>query len=150
MVDAMQKWLHDGKSSKAQRMGGADEAPVMLEKRYNIPVLEAREISREFREHDLDNSGHISRDEFHKIIRERTNLPEDEEIPEHLVKPVRKFQPQVTFEEFLKWSALTAWTEEMMQPCPNERHIRQLAREQEMTLPDVEKVKELFNEFDTD
>jgi len=165
MVDAMSKWLTTGKAAKAPGAGGiADDAPsscrktaeadwrslIFLAKKYNIPTVEARELVTEFKEHDLDGTGHISREEFHILIRKRTNLPEYEEIPDHLVKPVRKGQARVSFEEFLKWSSLTAWTEEMMQPCPYQRRIRQLAREQDMTLPDVEKVKRFFNEFDTD
>merc|ERR1712139_191511 len=41
-------------------------------------------------------------------------------------------------------------SEEKMVPSKAERNIRALARETEMMLPDVEKVKCLFDEFDTD
>jgi len=165
MMGSLQSWLHSGsiKTPKAQdRPGGlmADEKDkaekadwrtlISLSKKYNVPMSEARDMSQEFKDHDVDGTGYISVQQFHSFIRKRANLPEGKEIPDHLVKPIRKGQGRINFEDFLRWSFLTAWTEEMMQPCPSERHLRQLAREQDMTLPDVEKVKQLFNEFDTD
>lgn len=159
MMGSLQSWLHSGKTAKAQdrpaeekdKSEKADLRTLMsLAKKYDVPMSEALELKQEFKDNDLTGSGFISIKQFHSFIRKRANLPEGQEIPDHLVKPIRKGQVRINFEEVLKWSFLTAWTEEMMQPCPHERHLRQLARKQDMTLPDVEKVKQLFNEFDTD
>lgn len=163
MVGSLQQWLNKGQKGHEGRHGtavdellpsGVDKAEwrglIVLAKKYSLPVNEVRDIKREFSEHDTESTGHITRNEFSALIRKRTDLHEDEDIPFHLLKGVSEAGERIGFEEFLRWSMLTAWTEEMMMPSACERQLRQLAREQEMALPDVEKVKLLFDSVDTD
>lgn len=111
---------------------------------------EVRQFKREFDEYDSDGTGRITREEMSNLIRNRTGMDLEDEIPKHLLYGIPQGEDRIGFESFLRWSILTSWTEEMMMPSKAERNIRALAREQEMPLPDVEKVKAMFDEFDTD
>lgn len=159
MVGSMSNWLSTDEGGSMEHgeplimVGDKADWRTLIElgRRYGHPVNEVREIWLEFKEHDQEGVGSITKEEFKKIIRKRTNIDESRELPLHLTKGVSLAGPgRIGFEQFLRWTGLTAWTEEMMAPDPNDRDIRQLAREQEMRLPDAEKIKRLFDEFDTD
>lgn len=170
MVGSLQQWLNGQSGSKGQDTAmvslgsaaadtGVDKAEagllIQLAKRYGMPVNEVHELRQEFNLRDTSSRGHLTQDEFFALIRKRINLRADEAIPSYLIQGIPEAETRfekcgIDFEEFLKWSILTSWTEEMMLPSKNDRALRQLAREQEMSLPEVEKVKHLFDEFDTD
>jgi len=123
---------------------------IILSKQYSLPINEVRDIKAEFNQHDADGDGQINREEFLSLVRKRTNMSNDEEIPIHLLRGISDGDELFGFEEILRWSIGTAWSEEMMMPDANQRQLRRLAREQDMKLPDVEKVKRMFDEFDSD
>jgi len=163
MVDSLHSWIGKGQSGqsapvkKSVRVAAetdGDKAEwrsnVALSKKYRVSVNEIRDIKREFQEYDLDGKGEISKDQFHAIIRKRGNLEEREEIPQHLLIGIAPDSKLVNFESFLIWATMTAWSEEFIMPDLNERRIRKLAREQEMSLSDVERVKCLFDKIDVD
>merc|ERR1712019_142981 len=57
---------------------------------------------------------------------------------------------RVNFEDFVEWSISVSWTEEVQVKCVKEREVWRVAREQGMKLLDVERVKKMFDDFDTD
>jgi len=127
---------------------------VDLSRKYNITLDELKIAREEFAIYDVGQKGEISRDEFQRLVRARCNLPTDKSLPMHLVSALGKSRDDegnaVTFEDFLLWTIHCAYAEELMVPDPYERHIRALARQQGMLLPDVEKIKKVFDGFDTD
>jgi len=56
----------------------------------------------------------------------------------------------VDFEEYLMWCLNHAWAEELLVTDPKERELRKIARDRGFNLPEVEKVKRVFDRFDTD
>jgi len=177
LIDGIQRWMTvaDKNASQIPQQSGlaleitsaGDKAEIrsliVLAKKYNLPVNDVREMKREFAELDKEGSGEISWADFQSLVRKRGNLPADKAIPAHLLQGMADRQPKsmmgedgkdafqdVGFEEYLRWTIQVAWSEEMLMPCPEERTIRQLARDQGMLLPDVERVKQLFDTFDTD
>lgn len=158
MIGGLQNWLNSGAGQGGGGGAAGDNGPgknewsgiIALSKKYGLPVGDIRELSVEFRQYSSDNTWSIPLGEFIALVRKRTNLDEEKDIPFHLLKGIPQDGSRISFEDFLKWSILTAWSEEMMMPCADERQIRQLAREQDMRITDVEKVKQFFDEFDTD
>lgn len=176
LLDGMQRWLSVGDQSNAKMLqhsplanemtSAGDKAEIrsliVMAKKYNLPVSDVREMKREFGELDKEGNGEISWGDFQSLIRKRGNLDPDKEIPAHLLQGMADRHTafgqagndaaghDVGFEEYLRWTIQTAWTEEMLMPYPEERQIRQLARDQRMLLPDVERVKQIFDQFDTD
>jgi len=131
------------------------EMCIYLARKHNLHIHDVRRKLEEFAELDLNGDKELSFQEFEDAIRKRCNLPEDEPIPEHLVQ--RQFQEldcdgdgSINVEEFLLWSTNHAFTEEMLVTDPKERQFRQLARDHGFCLPDVEKVKTVFDKFDQD
>jgi len=123
---------------------------------YNAPLDELKMARDQFAVYDTNRKGEISKEEFQSIVRTRCNLPSDKSVPTHLMKNLTwtrsldKGAPVVSFEAYLLWSIHCAYCEELLVPDAYNRHIRQLARDQGMLLPDVEKVKEVFDGFDKD
>lgn len=177
MVDSLQQWLATGKGGKQPNKepsgnllrsnvamaddltNGGDKAEwrglIIVAKKYNLPINDVRDYKFEF--DDLlaamriqTSVGHISREDFLELIRKRCNIRDRDEIPIQLLTCIPSDKVRIDFEDFVKWSILTAWCEETLMPDPDGRHIRKLAREQKMLLPDVERIKRLFDEFDTD
>lgn len=170
MVDSIQQWLASGKGGKSSRDLGlaspsslrpvgviledsVDKAEkrtiIIMAKQHGLLASEVLDIKRVFDEHVSDGTGEMSRDAFLAFVRKRCQL-EQKEVPPHLLGDIPSNQLRLNFEDFVKWTQQTCWTEEMMMPCPLERRIRFLARQQDMRLPDVEKIKDLFYEFDKD
>lgn len=127
---------------------------VSLARKYNIHLEDLREALQAFRSLDSDSSGQICADEFQNAVRHFCNVPEDEPIPTHLLLPHRRMDHDqsggIDFEEFLLWTLTSAYTEEFMVSSPAERNTRRLARNWKVPLPEVEKLKSIFDSFDSD
>lgn len=128
---------------------------MRMARKHQLPVEEVRERKEEFDTLDKDRSGTLSVEELIAAIRARCNLEFDEPIPPHLLSSTwasadKDSDGLVNFEEFLCWSISTAYSEEMLVTDPEERRMRRMARENGLLLPDVERVKDVFNRFDAD
>lgn len=130
---------------------------VNLSRKYHLRLDELKEALEKFRTLDSDASGEISLDEFKNLIRHLCNVPQEEyeEIPYYLMNSLRSSMDRddsgtVSFEEFVLWNLSCAYSEEMMVSDPHDRHLRQLARERGLLIPDVEKIKNVFDSVDTD
>eukprot|EP00927_Polykrikos_kofoidii_P067429 TRINITY_DN62921_c0_g1_i1.p1 TRINITY_DN62921_c0_g1~~TRINITY_DN62921_c0_g1_i1.p1 ORF type:complete len:580 (-),score=78.00 TRINITY_DN62921_c0_g1_i1:253-1992(-) len=167
MVDSLQQWISDDKnrtrqqqtkSTEAERRDEAERAELRYvlraAKEYGLQVQQVREIQHDFKTFDVENNGQIPFESFVKLIRTRAALPPEASIPPHLLGCMQGVDEDasgtISLEEFIQWSVRTAWSEELLTQCPQEREIRELAREQSMLLPDVERIKKMFDEFDTD
>lgn len=132
------------------------ELVTNLAKQYNMSIEDVRRKRQEFLECDSSNNGVLTHAEFIEALRKRCNVPADEPIPEDLLnsklsKALSKADGKgLNFEEFLLWSSNTEYAEAMLVTDPEERHLRQLARENGIRLPDVERIKANFEAFDTD
>lgn len=130
---------------------------AILARKYHMTIDDLRDARDEFAHYDKVNSGTITAQEFQRLVRARCNLPTDKPFPLHLLNALGSMNiggivsgGTVSFEDFLVWTIHCAYTEEFMVPNASERQIRQLAREQKMSLLDVEKIKCVFDSFDVD
>lgn len=127
---------------------------VDMARMYHVPLEELRDICDEFESYDTSQSGEISKSTFCDLIRARCNLPAHNSVPIHLTSSIEMTESarseSVSFEDFLFWSMHLSYSEEYLVPNPQDRNLRKLAREQHMLLPDVEKIKRIFDGFDTD
>jgi len=128
------------------------EELVSLSKKHHMPLEDIRKRQVEFRDFDKSKNGTLSLDEFVYAVRRHCNIPEDEEVPKHLVDQAW-FNADgdgtgcVSFEEYVVWSSRVSCTEEMLVLDPQERHIRHLARSYGLPLTDVDNLKKVFDQF---
>jgi len=132
------------------------DACFAIAKKHNIAANEVWNRYETFKSFDQghDPDG-LSQKEFEKLVRHYCNLPEDGPIPDHLLNRHDHHHDidhdgKVSFEEFVVWSIEVDFAEEVMVPDPKERHLRQLAREHDFLLTDVERIKGIFDSFDID
>jgi Ca2+-binding EF-hand superfamily protein len=135
---------------------------VYLSRKYHIGLDEIKEAREKFFSYDRSGNGEITLDNFKLLAHDFCHIPQDHTVPFHLVDALQDRQHidgeqqyhgadrTINFEEFLLWKMTCAYTEEMMVQDPADRHIRKLARERGMLLPDVESIKETFDRFDVD
>lgn len=125
---------------------------MSLAKKHDLPVDTVRRKREEFLEYDSNKNGLITRDEFREILRVRCGLADDQDVPEHLSCNffLKHGIGEIDFEEFLLWSCNTEYCEEFLVTNPEERALRKLARTQGYCLPDVERIKKVFDAFDSD
>jgi len=131
---------------------------VKLMRQYNYTLAELQTMRDDFNEFDTSGEGVLKTDEFLQVVRKRCGLSASEPVPQHLVHPDWLLQFMdggvqsacIDFETYLTWSMSKAYAEEMMVPDPNERHLRRVARDNNLLLPDVENVKGVFDSFDED
>lgn len=126
---------------------------LKLSKKHDLPVAQVRSRLAEFNAVDHDGDGTLSGSEFEQVIRNCCGLPSGEPIPHHLMpdnfsQADTEGNGSIDFEEFLLWYLNHAFAEEVMVPEPQEREIRRIARENDLPLPDVEEVKNIFDRFD--
>lgn len=134
---------------------GTFDCVVSMAKKHNWAVDEVRLKLKEFESLDRSHDGLLSREEFEQVVRKRCNLPDSAPVPHQLLAPMWKLANQdkndmVDFEEFLLWSQGTAYVEEVLVPNPSERRLRQVARDNDLVLLDVERIKVVFDQFDAD
>lgn len=124
---------------------------IALSKKNHMPLLEVRERREEWAKLDTENKGFILLPELKTFIRKSCGIPASEPVPSYLLQRVSaQKQDNITFEDFLEWSRSTAYMEDLVVPDEKERSLRQLARENGLLIPEVEKVQRVFEKFDAD
>jgi len=126
---------------------------VPLARKHNLRIDEVKKKWEQF--HMFDSNGDIvlGPEEFQKVVRVLAGIPDDEHLPAHLFSAAfaacdTDKDGGINFEEFLLWSNGVQYCEEMMVPDPEERLIRRIAREHDMDIVAVERIKDLFDRFD--
>jgi len=131
------------------------ETMIALGKKYGMSVDDVKRRRDEFTKLDLDNNGELNKYEFEQVVRELCGIPEYGHVPHHLMHNFwasadRNRSGALDFEEYLAWSMTHEYSEEMLVADEGERHMRGIARKHGFYLPDVERVKSVFDSFDTD
>jgi len=126
-----------------------------LSKKHQMSMEEVRWRLHEFQQLDSNKNKVLTKHEFEEAIRRYLNMPAGTAIPPHLfdthwLTVDFNSNGKVDFEEFLAWTIKTAYTEEVLVPNPHERNLRRIARANNLCLPDVERIKKTFDEFDED
>mmetsp|Transcript_44548 Transcript_44548/g.80055 ORF Transcript_44548/g.80055 Transcript_44548/m.80055 type:complete len:681 (+) Transcript_44548:60-2102(+) len=122
---------------------------------YKVPLQEVKHALEDYYELDSDGDGFLSFEEFENVIRKQCSIPEGEEVPEHLMlkqwKEIDKDgSNSVDFVEYFQWTLRSGWKEDLMVPNSSDRELRQLARDNGVTIVEVEKLKRMFDAFDVD
>lgn len=145
-----------GKLAKAPS-GNTDSFDQILHmsKKHTIPLPEVKAAYEEYRELDTDLNGTLSLDEFAGAVRKRCNIADGEPVPKSLAilalgQADEDGDSQINFEEFLLWCTQCSFVEEMVVTNPVERHMRKLARDNEIDMMRVEALKRRFDKFDED
>merc|ERR1712190_21258 len=104
---------------------------------------------------DKDRRGALNRDQFLEIVRQRMRLTDDEEIPTQIWQKIwhtidSDHSAEIDFEEFVAWSQSAAFCENVVVSGPCERKIRGLAKEHNITIPDIEHIWKEYEKFDQD
>lgn len=126
---------------------------VVLAKKHGLSLDEVRKLWEEFRCMDIKSKGYLSMEEFEQVVRKKCNLAVEEEIPPYLLEEqCRKIgiSSWIKFEAYLSWAVATAFAEEIMVPDPAQRHLRKLARHHGVPYDDIERVKAVYDNFDSD
>jgi len=171
MVSSLESWLNSdslknlgdgprpgGKKPKPSMTAEEDEAAkrqaayyravLAAARKFGLPVREIQIIHGEFAALCVNNQDEIDHEVFARHLRKKAGVPLDKPVPLHLLCGCTS--GKMNFDRFVQWSVNTSWSEEMLMPDAEERGIRHLAREQGLKLPDVERVKKMFDEFDVD
>lgn len=123
--------------------------------RHHVDISYVRECLQDFRKVDKDRNGVITFEEFKDVLANRCNLAPGQDVPKHLLwKQWQKIDADcsstIDFEEYLVWCMSSIFSEDLMVPQTEARRIRQLARELDVSLLQVERVKKVFDKFDAD
>eukprot|EP00928_Gymnodinium_smaydae_P056926 TRINITY_DN40214_c0_g1_i1.p1 TRINITY_DN40214_c0_g1~~TRINITY_DN40214_c0_g1_i1.p1 ORF type:complete len:557 (-),score=81.96 TRINITY_DN40214_c0_g1_i1:108-1778(-) len=129
----------------------ANRMSISFAKKFGCQVSYVRDNLRMFNEYDRHGDGEISWADFLDSVRKRANLPRDVEIPTKLMGSLMYHPtPSVTFEQYVQWAISVTWTEEMQVESLVERELRGFAREHNMAVLDVERIRKVFDKFDLD
>lgn len=162
-VDTEDSWA--SRRRKSSRIGYTNEFQflVRLSRKYGISIPEVRKKRMEYKELVVAGPGGqaarrsllniedkpLSRAAFEAMLRQKCHLQPGDKIPANIDIASLRNENEVSFEEFVIWSMRTAYVEDLL-VAPEERHIRQVAREKGFLLPDVEKIRSVFERFDED
>jgi len=124
-------------------------------KKYNLTHADVWWKMQEFSSCDLNNNRELDRNEFQNVIRKHVNLPGNGPLPKHLLNwhwlnAEKNNDGHLDFEEFLLWTLKAQYTEEVLVPDPQERFLRQIARENGVSINEAERLKRVFDEHDKD
>jgi len=126
---------------------------VALARKHRVPIREVRERRHEFKLLNTTGGGcgYLNLEEFHKMVRQRFNIHASEPIPPRIVWGCESAEyGRFGFEDYLLWCRRTDYVEEQLVHDPKERALRQISREHGFACLDVEKVKAVFDTFDSD
>ncbi|CAJ1430160.1 unnamed protein product [Effrenium voratum] len=95
---------------------------LSLSKQYLTPLEEVRRVFEEFKQMDTSGDLLISEAEFEASARSNLSWPEDQELPDHLQRKLRRYfkdmdkdnSEYIDFPEFFDWSLRNRWTEEFL------------------------------------
>jgi Ca2+-binding EF-hand superfamily protein len=127
-----------------------------IARKNNLGLNEVRKLRREFDRLDTSGDGKLDFAEFEETVRMVCQIPHGTEVPEHLWKSrwisvcQGKPRQEIEFEEYLTWRRSVSYTEEVLVPCSDERRLRQVARDNSITIVDVENLKRKFDKYDVD
>lgn len=118
-----------------------------------LPMGQVTDAWRQFKRYDSRNRGRLSLSEFQLLIRStlRDRYPRACDIPRELLRrrPGDGKDVDIDFPEFLTWLSQHAFSEALL-ITPEKQLLRAKARELEVSIPLVENIRELFDEFDSD
>jgi len=145
-----------GGRSRANTMDEVVFSQVLqVSKQTNLSVDEVHDKMKDFIDFDTGGNGSLSLQEFEFAVRKVCNVRPGSPVPAHLL--ARHWSTvdsdgdgKVSFEEYVAWSMEVAYSEEALVPNAGERILRALAREHGIPIGDVEKIRIIFDEFDTD
>lgn len=128
---------------------------MTLARKHNLRLDEVRMKYDQFRSFDINGDLVLTQKEFENVVRDMCGLPADEAIPSHLLSSAWRASDTdndgvISFEEFLLWCNSVQYTEEMMCPDPEERKLREMARQLGLSVSDIEQLKTKFDKVDTD
>lgn len=116
---------------------------------FKVDVVRSR--LKDFRQLDKNGDGTLTVDELKDFMSARCEMPQGEGPPEYLMKGLQKWlkdDETADFETFFLWSTQYAYSEEVVVTDPKDRYVRQLARDLDVCLLDVEKVAGAFKNAD--
>lgn len=125
---------------------------MTMARKHKLPLEEVRMRRQEFQSYALDEEGKMPHLEFRDVVRRYCGIEPGGDIPAHLLRQHDKMESGagVTFEDFLLWTVVTAWLPERLVSDPEERRLRQIARDNGLCITDVERIKATFDKFDND
>lgn len=124
---------------------------VTLAKKHYLSIAEVRRKRDEYKTLGVDGDGTVPMEVFLNMIRQLGNVEPDEPIPPQLLSTSLSTvgKERIDFEDYIVWSLSTAYAEDMLVD-PTEKQMRQISRSTGIPLPDVERIKRVFDKFDTD
>jgi len=142
-------------ADKKKKEKECSELCSQMSTRYNMTYDDVMQKILAFNEFDANKNGKLDKSEFQDAIRAIINLPGDGPLPKHLfsshwLTTDKNNDGLIDFEEFLQWSAQTAYVEEVLVPDPQDRLVRRIARDNGVNIQDAERLKEAFDHFDAD
>lgn len=136
----------------------APTSPSMLcsriAQKYGVGFTEVQRHIEDFMRLDVDGNGMLSYCEFTEALRRKCSMEPGQEIPPHLLSDnwtmANKNQDDIiTFEEYFVWMLESCFIEEVVVP-PSQLAMRQLARELNVTINDLDGLKKVFDRYDKD
>lgn len=158
---ATQVWKRQASAMEKYKAADLDLCFALV-KNNGLPTSAVRSIHQEvqrlredFVDGDTDGSELLEMREFENIIVARCGLEDQAELPEHLLSNSFKTADadgdgKVSFEEYVSWCITHSHCEEWLVPNKHERNARQLARERNVSLDEVEELKKVFDGIDSD
>eukprot|EP00931_Biecheleriopsis_adriatica_P042013 TRINITY_DN2394_c1_g1_i3.p1 TRINITY_DN2394_c1_g1~~TRINITY_DN2394_c1_g1_i3.p1 ORF type:complete len:454 (-),score=93.15 TRINITY_DN2394_c1_g1_i3:54-1415(-) len=130
------------------------ETCMILSRKHRCHLQYVRQCYEEFASYDLDASGRLSFEEFRERLRARCGYKDSEEVPPRLLDNIFaridcNNDSSIDFEEYLLWSMSSKFSEEILVPSPEARSMRQLSRDLDVPIPEIERLKRIFELFDT-
>jgi len=128
---------------------------VEMARKHNLPVDDVKQKHAEFCLLDQSQHGVLSEEEFYSFVRQKCSIAPGDPIPAHLLnRHWTNLQSSddgtVSFEEYLLWGMTCSYAEEMLVTDLKERELRHVARKNGFLLPDVERIKVVFDRYDGD
>lgn len=151
-----QKDAYDSTVQPPKAQESKFEEVVRLARKHQLEMMEVKKIRDEFDRLDTSGDGKLDYEEFEECVRVICQIPPENEVPEHLWKDrwisccKGKPREEVEFEDFLIWRLSVAYAEELLVPDEYERKLRQLARDNSISIIDVENLKKKFDRYDED
>lgn len=125
---------------------------LQMSRKHSIPAREVKKVHDQFLTLDKSGDGVLSEFEFEAEMRARCCLSASEAVPKHVIDSAWAcadvdHNHSVCFEEFLTWSHKSFFILEIAVE-PAERQVRSLAKDSGFDLPEVDRMKRVFDSCD--